>query len=130
MEKEVMYWTLGRTETACTPSIIIEAGRDVPDLRDEICGSVFGKFSITLSGPPGTTVTLFGNYNFSEDNGFLIIRKNDDQMLWLHDLVAFPAGQWSSSKADKDSGAFEAFYKASPIFEESVSSVKWGTSHP
>lgn len=130
MQKEVMYWTVLPSDTACSELIKIEVGRDVPDMRDELCGYVLGTFNVTLSGPPGTTVTLFGNYNFKKDNGFLIIRKSDDQKLWLHDLVAFPAGQWFSSKANKDSGAFETFYNASTIFEESVSSVKWGNSHP
>ena len=129
MEREIMYWTAGVSDTACTPPIKIEVGRDVPDLRDEKCGSESGKFSLTLSGPPGTTVTLFGSYNFKKYNGFLIIKKKDDQLLWVKDLVDLPAGQFSS-EANEDSGAFETFFKSSPMFEESVSSVKWGDHHP
>jgi hypothetical protein len=131
MHKEVMYWSsTNYDDSACNELIIIEAGRDVPDMRDELCSYINGKFSLTLSGPPGTTITFFGKYNFKKENGFLIIKKKDDRKLWLLDLIAFPAGQWFSSEANEDSGAFEAFYNASPIFEESVSSIKWGNNGP
>ena len=127
LQKEVMYWS-DKTNVACSPPITIEVGRDVPDLRDEICGSQDGKIDLTLSGPPGTIVTLFGSYNFKKDNGFLIIKKKDDQLLWVKDFVDLPAGQFSS-EANEDSGAFETFFQAVPFFERSVSSVKWGDSH-
>lgn len=132
MEKEVLYWGQnGRMgNAACNQLIIIEEGRDVPDMRNEQCGYNDGKFSVTLSGPPGTTVTFFGQYGFKKGNGFLTIKKKDDQKLWLLDLTAFPSGQWFTSGATDDSGAFEAFYNASPIFEQSVYSVKWGDSDP
>ena len=128
MHKEVMYWSASNNydDTACNELIKIDAGRDVADMRDEHCAQRNGKFSLTLSGPPGTTVTFFGNFNFKKENGFLIVKKKDDRKLWLLDLSDFPAGQWFSSEANKHSGAFEAFYNASPIFEESVSSIKWG----
>lgn len=126
IQKEVMYWTMARSNFTCTPHIQIEIGEDVPDLRDEVCGTVIGSHSLTLSGPAGTTVTLYGDYNFKKDNGFLTIRKKDDQMLWLMDLTVFPDGQWFSSEADQDSGAFDIFYKANPRFERIVSSVQWG----
>ncbi len=132
MDKEVLYWTNSGKggEWACYMLITIEVGRDVPDMRDEPCGYTDGKFSVTLSGPPGTTVTFFGKYGFKKGNGFLTIKKTDDQMLWLWDLTDFPAGQWYSSEATDDSGAFEAFYNASPMFEQSVFSIKWGNESP
>lgn len=132
MFKEVLYWTdNGKNgDTACNQLIYIKVGRDVPDMRNEQCGYNDGKFSVTLSGPPGTTVTFFGKYGFKKGNGFLTIKKTDDQKLWLLDLTAFPSGQWFTSEANDDSGAFEAFYNASPIFEQSVSSVKWGNDSP
>ncbi len=128
MHKEVMYWTNTALngDSACFQLIFIEVGRDVPDMRKEKCGYTDGKFSLTLAGTPGTTVTFFGEYGFKKGNGFLTIKKTDDRMLWLLDLAAFPAGQWHTSEATDDSGAFEAFYNASPIFEQSVSSIKWG----
>jgi hypothetical protein len=130
MEKEVLYWTNGGKggDVACNQLIIIGEGRDVPDMREEQCGYNDGKFSVTLSGPPGTTVTFYGKYGFKKGNGFLTIKKIDDQKLWLLDLTAFPAGQWSTSEANDNSGAFEAFYSSSPLFEQSVYSVKWGNN--
>ena len=130
MEKETLYWTNGcrAGEFDCYRLIHIEEGRDVPDMRDEPCGYSDGTFSLTLSGPSGTAVTFFGKYNFEKDNGYLILKKKDDRIIWLLDLISFPAGQWYTSKATDDSGAFEVFYSASPIFERSVSSIKWGNN--
>ena len=132
MFKEVMWWAInGQSgDSACFQLIYIEVGRDVPDMRNEQCAGDDGKFSVTLSGPPGTTVTFFGKYNFKKGNGFLTIKKKDDQMLWLLDLTAFPSGQWFTSDANDNSGAFEAFYNASPMFEQSVSSIKWANDSP
>jgi hypothetical protein len=135
MEKELMWWAInGQTgDSACFQLIYIEVGRDVPDMRDELraaaCGLTDGKYSLTLTGSPGTTVTFFGNYNFKKGNGFLTIRKKDDQKLWLLNLTDFPAGQWHTSEATDDSGAFESFYNPSPMFEQQVSSIKWGETN-
>ncbi len=127
MQKEVLNWaSMGIGDNVCMELIFIEEGRDVPDMRKEQCGSIDGKYSVTLSGPAGTTVTFFGKFGFKKGNGFLTIKKKDDKNLWLLDLTAFPSGQWSTSKANENSGAFEAFYNASPIFDQSVYSVKWG----
>ena len=132
MHQELMWWQInGQSgDSACFQLIYIEIGRDVPDMRDELldaqCGLTDGKYSLTLTGPPGTTVTFFGKYNFKKGNGFLTIRKKDDQKLWLLDLTDFPAGQWHTSEATDDSGAFESFYNPSPMFEQQVSSIKWG----
>ena len=135
MEKELMWWAInGQSgDSACFQLIYIAVGRDVPDMRDELraaaCGFTDGKYSLTLTGSPGTTVTFFGNYNFKKGNGFLTIRKNDDQKLWLLDLTDFPVGQWHTSEATDDSGAFESFYNPSPMFEQQVSSIKWGETN-
>ena len=132
MHQELMWWQInGQSgESACFQLIYIEVGRDVSDMRDELldanCSLTDGKYSLTLTGPPGTTVTFFGNYNFKKGNGFLTIRKKDDQKLWLLDLTDFPTGQWHTSEATNDSGAFESFYNPSPMFEQQVSSIKWG----
>ena len=132
MHQELMWWQInGQSgESACFQLIYIEVGRDVPDMRDELldanCSLTDGKYSLTLTGPPGTTVTFFGKYNFKKGNGFLTIKKKDDKKLWLLDLTDFPGGQWHTSEATDDSGAFESFYNPSPMFEQQVSSIKWG----
>ena len=132
MHQELMWWQInGQSgESACFQLIYIEVGRDVPDMRDELldanCSLTDVKYSLTLTGPPGTTVTFFGKYNFKKGNGFLTIKKKDDKKLWLLDLTDFPGGQWHTSEATDDSGAFESFYNPSPMFEQQVSSIKWG----
>ena len=115
LRKETMYW-----------AVTIEVGRDVADMRDEPCSLRDGKFSFTITGPTGTTVTLFGRYNFKKGNGFLIIKKKDDKKIWLQDIIDLPPDQWFYSEANDDSGAFDAFYNPSPMFEQSLHSIKWG----
>jgi len=128
MRKETMYWAVTIEEDVCYKLITIEVGHDVPDMRNKPCGLSHGKFSLTLTGPPGTIVTLYGKYNFKKGNGFLMIKKKDGKKLWLRDLISFPAGQWFNSEENEDSGAFETFYNPSPTFEESISSIKWGAN--
>ena len=128
MRKEPLDWTVTRDGDVCYKLIPIEVGQDVPDMRDKPCSSRDGKFSLTISGPPGTIVTLFGKYNFEKGNGFLTIKKKDHREIWLLDLIYFPAGRWFYTEETEDSGAFETFYNPSPIFDESISSIKWGTN--
>ncbi len=126
LRKETMYWAVTIDDDVCYKLIDIEVGRDVADMRDEPCSLRDGKFSFTITGPTGTTVTLFGRYNFKKGNGFLIIKKKDDKKIWLQDIIDLPADQWFYSEANDDSGAFDAFYNPSPMFEQSLHSIKWG----
>ena len=129
MRKETLPWTVTIDDDVCYMLITIKAGEDVPDMRDKPCFLRDGKFTLTITGPPGTTVTLFGKYNFEKGNGFLIIKKKDDKKIWLQDIIAFPPDQWFYSEANEDSGAFDAFYNPSPMFEQSLYSIKWGESN-
>jgi hypothetical protein len=128
LRKEALYWAVTIDDDVCYRLITIKVGDDVPDMRDQPCFLRDGKFTFTLTGPPGTTVTLFGKFNFKKGNGFLTVKKKDNRKIWLLDLIYFPAGQWYTSEANEDSGAFETFYNPSPIFDESISSIKWGTN--
>ena len=126
LRNETMYWAVTIDDDVCYKLIDIEVGRDVADMRDEPCSLRDGKFSFTITGPTGTTVTLFGRYNFKKGNGFLIIKKKDDKKIWLQDIIDLPPDQWFYSEANDDSGAFDAFYNPSPMFEQSLHSIKWG----
>jgi len=126
MRKETLAWAVTMDDDVCYRLFTIKVGEDVPDMRDQPCFFRDGKYTLTLTGPPGTTVTLFGKFNFKKGNGFLTIRKKDYRTIWLLDLIYFPAGQWFYSEANDDSGAFETFYNPSPIFDESIYSIKWG----
>ena len=128
MRKEPLDWAVTRDGDVCYRLFSIKVGDDVPDMRDQPCFFRDGKFSLTISGPPGTTVTLFGKFNFKKGNGFLTIKKKDNRKIWLLDLIYFPAGQWFYTEATEDSGAYETFYNPSPNFEESIFSIKWGAN--
>ena len=128
MRKETLPWAVTIDDDVCYMLITIKVGDDVPDMRDKPCFLRDGKFTLTISGPPGTTVTLFGKFNFKKGNGFLTIKKKDHRKIWLLDLIYFPAGQWYYSEANENSGAFETFYNPSPMFEESIFSIKWGVN--
>jgi hypothetical protein len=94
LRKETMYWVVTIDDDVCYKLIDVEVGCDVADMRDEPCGLRDGKFSFTITVPPGTTVTLFGRYNFKKGNSFLIIKKKDDKKIWLQDIIDFPPDQW------------------------------------
>jgi len=128
LRKETLAWAVTIDDDVCYMLFAIKVGEDVPDMRDQPCFFRDGKFSLTISGPPETTVTLFGKFNFKKGNGFLTIKKKDDRKIWLLDLIYFPAGQWFYTEATEDSGAYETFYNPSPNFEESIFSIKWGAN--
>jgi hypothetical protein len=113
-------------DSACDELQYIDIGKNVPDMRDFPCYARTGKYNVTLTGSADTTLTLFGSFIYGSENGFLVIRKKDDRPVWILHLEDFPAGKWSSQEASKDSGAFDVFYSAAPIFEQNVSSIKWG----
>ena len=126
LRKETLAWAVTIDDDVCYRLFTIKVGEDVPDMRDQPCFFRDGKYTLTLTGPPETTVTLFGKFNYKKGNGFLTIKKKDNRKIWLLDLIYFPANQWFYSEANEDSGAFETFYKPSPLFEESLYSIKWG----
>ena len=128
MRKETLPWAVTIDDDVCYRLFTIKVGEDVPDMRDKPCFSRDGKFTLTITGPPGTTVTLFGKFNFKKGNGFLTVKKKDYREIWLLDLIYFPAGQWFYTEATEDSGAYETFYNPSPNFEESIYSIKWGAN--
>jgi hypothetical protein len=117
---------IGIGDSACDEVNYIDIGRNVPDMRRFPCYARTGKYNVTLTGAAGTTLTLFGSFTYGSENGFLVIRKKDDSLVWILHLEDFPNGKWSTQEANNISGAFDVFYSAAPIFEQNVSSIKWG----
>jgi len=115
----------------CDALFYVDSGKDIADMRrgfrNYFCE---GMYTLTLDGPPGTTVTLFGSYYFGQERGYLILRKKDDRKIWLLELEEYPGNRWSTTQADAQSGAYEAFYYPAPNFRRNVSSVKWGQWWP
>lgn len=109
----------------------LSGGRDNPDLRRDfnyyLCE---GKYTLALEGPKGKTVTLFAGFNYDKSRGYLVLRKLDDKNIWILDLMNHPSGQWTKIPEWTDMGVeyggYEVFYQAAPLFEQNVSSMKWG----
>jgi hypothetical protein len=126
LDKLIMDYNLIVGDSVCGELIHIDSGKDVEDMRENRCYHRTGKYTMALSGPAGTMVTLFGKHSFNKERGYLTIRKKDDNLAWIVDLEDFPHRLWFNSIATKDSGAYDAFYHSAPIFEQNVSSIKWG----
>ena len=109
----------------CKEVFTIKKGRDYPELRDMWDYSCEGEYSLILDGPPGTTITVYGQFFFGEDRGTLTLTKTDHRRVWLWDLEDFPDGKWAVAEANKDTGAYEVFYRASPNFKMTLRSMKW-----
>jgi hypothetical protein len=109
----------------CKTSIHIRKDKDISsmsDMRNRFCE---GEYSLSLDGPAGTTVTLYGQYFFGKGRGYLVLTKTDDQKIQVSNIDNFPAEHWVVSQANKDTGGYEAFLKASPDFKTNLSSVQW-----
>lgn len=118
-------WTLFWKGRTCEEVFYIKKGKDTPDLRDTVNYFCDGEYSLTLDGPPGTTVSLYGQFFFGEDRGYLTLTKTDHQQVWIWDLEDFPDRKWVVAEANKDTGAYEVFYRAGPNFKMNLGSVKW-----
>ena len=110
----------------CEALFYVDSGKDIADMRRDFRNYFCeGMYTLTLDGPKGATVTLFGSFNFGQERGYLVLRKKDDRKIWLLELEEHPANRWSTTKANAQSGAYEAFYYPAPNFRRNVSSVKW-----
>ncbi len=113
-------------EPVCESFLDFRIGEDQPNFfnyRDRNC---MGRYSFTLRGKPGTTVTLFAKINYGTERGFLIVRKLDDQTVWLDNLESLPPGQWVSREAQGGYGAYAVYYSPGPQFSQNIASVRWG----
>ena len=115
----------------CEGLFYLKEGRDTPDLRDDFqyyhCE---GKHTLTLDGPKNKMVTLFGGFKYGQEGGYLVLRKTDAGKVWITDLMDFPSGQWVKVPPQEwmgvEYGAYEVFYHAAPLFDQNISSLKWG----
>ena len=113
-------------DSACDELMYIDKDKDVYNMRGFPCFERTGKYTLTLDASPGTLVTLYGESEFGKNNGFLILKKIDDQPLWILDLENVSAGSWTHKAKTRDSGAYEAFYRPAPLFKENIASIQWG----
>ncbi len=112
----------GRT---CNKVLIVKKDKDVAataDMRDRFCE---GEYSLSLDGPPGTTVTIYGQNFFGKSRGYLTLTKTDHQRVWVWNFRSFPEKRWMITFANQDTGGYESFYQANPEFSRNFGSVKW-----
>ncbi len=83
-----------------------------------------GYFVADLTGPTGTSVTLYGLKDFRTDRGYLVIVKKDDSIVEIDDLEAFAAGKWTD--VEKEQGAYSVFYHPHENFKSLIASIRWG----
>lgn len=101
--------------------------RDRGDFSEFDLYMASGYYTLDLSGPAGTTVTLFAGKDFKTDWGYLIITKKDDAQIILSDLENFPAKQWVEGQGEENGmGKFTAYYFPHQNFKSNIASVKWG----
>ncbi|CAI2718927.1 hypothetical protein [Nitrospina watsonii] len=124
--KQPLFELEDNRRDVCQSLFDVESGKDVADMRGFRDFWCQGRYTVTLEGDTGRTVTLFGGFKFRKDRGFMVIRKTDTRKVWLINLDLIPADQWIKRPASKDSGGVEIFFRSEPQFSQNISSVKWG----
>ena len=124
--KEPLVEFEGKRQPDCDALFDIKTGKNVPDMRDFRQYFCEGRYTVTLKGKKGTTVSLFGQFNHKKGSGFMVIVKNDNRKLWVINLDDIPSGKWITVKAGRQTGGYEAFYRKASGFDQNISSVKWG----
>ena len=126
--KEALFeFSGGRGQSSmCDGLYDVEGGRDVPNISSFRYFDCEGRYTFTLSGKKGTTVSLFGKFNHQKENGFMVIVKSDNRKLWVINLDDIQRGKWVSVPASRDTGAYEVYFKGTQQFSQHISSVKWG----
>jgi hypothetical protein len=125
LDKEPLF-NPGGGGSACNALYRPEAGKDVPDMRAFPYYACEGRYTLTLSGKKGTTLSLFGRFQYQKEGGFMVIVKNDDQKVWVINLDDIPSGKWLSVEAGSKTGGYGVFFRKASGFGQNISSVKWG----
>ena len=84
------------------------------------------EYNLVLFGQRGSTVTVFGDFNYGISKGFLIINKIDNKPIYLYDLEQFSENQWAKIDLTEASDAkFNVYYRPYENFKKNLASVKW-----
>jgi len=109
----------------CDIYFAIEKDQDkvaMNNMRNRFC---VGEYSLVLYGPPGTTVTIYGQYFYGKDRGYFTLTKTDDRKVSIGNFKSFEDQRWMVSMANKKNGGFESYFHAGPGFSRNFSSIKW-----
>ena len=87
LSKEQLFDTgpaIDNSHRDCDSLFYVDSGKDIADMRRDFRNYFCeGMYTLTLDGPPGTIVTLFGSYYFGQERGYLVLRKKDNRKIWL-----------------------------------------------
>ena len=114
-------------EPVCESLLDFHKGKDQPNFFNYRHNNCQGRFTFTLRGDPGSTMTLFGNVDYRKERGFLIVKKLDDQEIWVREIESLPPNRWVSIEGQPGYGSYQVYYAAAPQFSQNIASVKWGT---
>ena len=103
--KEALFEYGGGVSSSCEGLYDIQAGRDVPDMRDFRHYFCEGRYTVTLEGKKGTTLSLFGQFKYKKAAGFMVVVKNDDQRIWLNNLEDFPLRKMGELSGESEFGS-------------------------
>ena len=124
--KEPLYEIEDDRKNACVSIYDVDYGKNVDTMRHFRDFWCQGRYTLTVAGDKDRVVTLFAEFNYKKDRGFMVLRKLDDRKVWLINLEDVPPGKWVRRKANEDSGGVEIFFYEKPQFSQRISSVKWG----
>ena len=111
----------------CSERLILNENDNRKDFKRYNSNTQTGSFLIDLTGPAGTTVTLYGAQNYNREQGYLIVVKQDDQPIAVGNLENLPPQQWVEiNRSDTGPGLYRVWYHPSDRFEERIASVRWG----
>ena len=124
--KEPLIEFAGPKRSGCEVVYDVKTGENVSDMRDFRNYFCEGRYTLTLDGGKGTTISLFGKFKYKKEAGFMVVVKNDDRKIWLINFEDIAPEKWVNVEAKRDSGAYSVYYKSKALFSQNISSVKWG----
>ncbi len=111
----------------CVSLLKIDPDKNVPDMRTFRNFFCTGPYTLYWDGLPDKIVTVYADFNYGKEYGYLILKKTDDKTVWLIDYDDLPANEWIKVPASEDGyGGYEAYYSPGSRFELNFSSVQWG----
>jgi hypothetical protein len=111
----------------CTDLFSLRENDNRKNFRQYNLDTQTGIYSIYLTGPAGTTVTLYGSQNYGLKHGYLILVKQDNRAIAVGDLENLPPRQWVEvNRPETGPGLYRAWYHPSDHFKERIASVRWG----
>ena len=109
----------------CNRVLVVLKDEDInatTSMRNRFC---VGEYNLTLHGPPGTTVTIYGQNFYGKSRGYLTLTKTDHRKVRIDRFNTFPDKRWMVTMANEKTGGFESYFQASPGFSKNFSSIKW-----